>query len=407
MNKKNTVFLCTLLILVMLSAACQAGSSKQACQDALGCVEIAPDAPIHIAYALVITGPNETLGLDDRNGIELAIVDKSKILGHEIEFTGVDDGCSAEGGRAAGAKLAADPSIIAVLGPTCSSGAREAVPLLSKAGLTIISASNTAPDLTEAGNPNNHPGYLRTAPNDNVQGKAAAKFAIEYLKINKAATINDGSSYAIALQQVFADEFKKLGGEITAQEAIDPNQKSEIEPVLTRIAANSPGLIYFPIYLPAGGFIISQAKETPGLENTALMGADGLYSADILDAVGKDIEGFLVSGSDSTIFSNVYTDKFLPAYRERFGQDPVSIYHAHAYDAAMLIFAAIEKVALQKPDGSLVIGRQALRDAMYATKDYKGITGNLTCSPTGDCADPHIAVFIYHNGEFPPEKIWP
>ena len=90
-----------------------------------------------------------------------------------------------------------------------------------------------------------------------------------------------------------------------------------------------------------------------------------------------------------------------------FGTEPISIFHAHAYDAAMMIFAAIEKVAVKGPDGSLYIPRQALRDAMYATTDFAGLTGSLTCSPTGDCADPVIAVYEYHAGEYPPERIWP
>jgi branched-chain amino acid transport system substrate-binding protein len=48
-----------------------------------------------------------------------------------------------------------------------------------------------------------------------------------------------------------------------------------------------------------------------------------------------------------------------------------------------------------------------MRDCMYSTKDFPGLTGNLTCTPTGDCADPKIAVYEYHTGEYPPEKIWP
>lgn len=78
------------------------------------------------------------------------------------------------------------------------------------------------------------------------------------------------------------------------------------------------------------------------------------------------------------------------------------MFHAHAYDAFMLIRAAIENVALVDPDGTIQIGRQALRDAMYSTVNFAGLTGNLTCSATGDCADPHIAVYRYHTGQFPP-----
>lgn len=66
-----------------------------------------------------------------------------------------------------------------------------------------------------------------------------------------------------------------------------------------------------------------------------------------------------------------------------------------------------ERASVQDADGTLHIGRQALRDALYATTNFKGVTGNLTCSPTGDCANPVIAVYQYHAGQYPPDRIWP
>jgi branched-chain amino acid transport system substrate-binding protein len=59
----------------------------------------------------------------------------------------------------------------------------------------------------------------------------------------------------------------------------------------------------------------------------------------------------------------------------------------------MIIFAAIEKVAQKAPDGSLTIDRGKLRDALYATKGFKGLTGTITCDQYGDCADPKIGVY--------------
>jgi branched-chain amino acid transport system substrate-binding protein len=58
-----------------------------------------------------------------------------------------------------------------------------------------------------------------------------------------------------------------------------------------------------------------------------------------------------------------------------------------------MIFAAIEKVAVQDEDGTLHIGRQALRDALYATTDFPGLTGTLSCTATGDCGAPILAVY--------------
>jgi branched-chain amino acid transport system substrate-binding protein len=407
MSKRTFSVLSLLVIASLALAACQpAAPAFTPPTDTIGVVTIGPNDPIHIAYALVISGADETLGVDSRNGIEVAIAKKGQVLGHNVQLTGEDDGCSAEGGQAAGTKLAADPTIVAVIATSCSSAARVAVPLLSQAGMAIVSPSNTAPDLTLAGNPNQHPGYLRTAHSDLVQGGAAAKFAIEYLKVTKAATIHDGSLYAEKLQEVFANEFVKLGGTITAREAVDPNA-TDFKSPLTSIAATSPEMIYYPIFVKAGALITRQAKEVPGLEETILMGADGMFSPDVVEGAGEAVEGLYVSSPDLKAFGPEYESEFKPKYNELFGTDPISVFHAHAYDAAMMIFAAIEKVAVKGPDGSLYIPRQALRDALYATKDFKGLTGNLTCSPTGDCADPKIAGYVYHVGEFPPERVWP
>jgi branched-chain amino acid transport system substrate-binding protein len=357
---------------------------------------------------MVISGPDATLGTDSRNGAEIAVDDKGgTLLGHDIKFDGEDELCSAEGGQAAGTKLAADPTVVAIVGTSCSSAARVAMPLWSTAGFTVISASNTAPDLTTAGNENNHPGYLRTAHSDSVQGAAAAQFAWEKLGIKKAATIHDGSIYAERLQQVFADSFTELGGEITAQESVSPDQ-TDMSGVLTSIATGAPELIYHPIFIQAGTQIIIQARETPGLENTYLMGADGMFSPDVMEGAGDAVEGVFVSSPDFTQFGPDYEAKFKPAYQAKFGSEPVSIFHAHAYDAMNMIFACVEQVAQGDTEGgAILIGRQALRDCMYATTDFKGLTGNLTCTPTGDCADPKIAAYEYHTGQYPPEKIWP
>ena len=401
-----------LVLTSIIIAACtqlQIGTKIPAefkCTDAIGCVDIGPGEPVHIAYALVISGADETIGVDSRNGIEIAVEDKGQILGHDILLTGEDEQCKPEGGLTASTKLAADQSIIAVVGTSCSDAARTGVPILSQAGLTIVSPSNTEFDLTQPGNENQYPGYARTAHNDTVQGKAAAEFAYHVLGARKAATIHDGSPYAEKLQGFFVENFEEMGGTVTSQEMIDPSD-TDFNPVLTSIASGEPDLIYYPIFIRTGSIVTRQAQEIHGLENTALMGADGMFSPDMVEGTGDAVEGLYVSSPDFTAFSDSYTSDFVPKYVDRFGTEPINIYHAHAYDAFMLIVNAIEKVAIQDADGTLHIPRQALREALYATKDYPGLTGNLSCSPTGDCADPHIAIFQYHLGEFPPKKIWP
>ncbi|MGQ9833409.1 MAG: branched-chain amino acid ABC transporter substrate-binding protein [Candidatus Villigracilaceae bacterium] len=396
MSKRLFALASILMVVTVLLGACgPKAASTYKCTDPLGCVVVEKGAPVRIAYALVVEGPDASLGTDSKRGIEIQIDDRGgKLLGHPIELVGENTGCNAEGGQAAATKLSTDKSIVAIVGTSCSSEARAGFPILSEAGFSMVSPSNTAPDLTD---PAKHvAGYFRTAHNDKVQGAVAAEFAYNSLGARKAATVHDGSLYADQLQQVFANRFKELGGEIVYQGAVQPTD-TDMRSVLTSIAANPPDILYYPIFVAAGGFITAQAKETPGLENTALMGADGMYTPDFLKAAGEASNGMYLSSPDFTVFGDAYT-KFQEKYEKKYGEKVLNVFHAHAYDAAGLIFAAIEKVAVDV-NGTLYIGRQALRNAIAATKDYKGLTGNLTCSPDGDCADPKIAVYQVTNSD--------
>jgi len=360
--------------------------------DPIGVVKIKPGQPIHIACWMVVAGADASLGTDTKRGVEIAIDDKGgKLLGHPIKLSVQDTGCNAEGGQAAATKLAADPTIVAAIGSNCSSEARPGAPILWKAGIATVSPSNTAPYLTDPKRGPEYDGYLRTAHNDKIQGAVAAEFAFKQLKIKKAATIHDGSVYAEQLQGVFAETFKKLGGTITAQEAVAPTD-TDMRPVLTKIATGKPEFIYLPIFIAAGGHITRQAKEVSGLEKTYLMGADGMFSPDFYKAAGEPAVGIFHSSPDFSAFGAAYKT-FLEKHQKKYGEKPIAPFHAHGYDAALMIFAAIEKVAKKAPDGMLHIGRKALRDALYVTKNLKGLTGNITCDKYGDCADPRIAVY--------------
>jgi branched-chain amino acid transport system substrate-binding protein len=267
----------------------------------------------------------------------------------------------------------------------------------------MVSPSCTAPALTGEGT--HLTSFLRTAHNDNLQGQAMARFVYNELGLRKAATIHDGSPYAENLQQVFAESFTELGGEITAQEAVNVGQ-TDMRPVLTSIAAGGPEILYYPIFPVEGALISTQVKEIAGLEKTILAGADGMISPDFIVAAGEAAEGMYISMPNLDFTSSRY-EGFLSRHREMYGGVPLSAFHAHAYDATNMVFDAIEQVVRQDAKGNTIIGRQALRDALYATTNFDGLTGNLTCDANGDCDDPQIAITQIQNGEYVPIFWWP
>jgi branched-chain amino acid transport system substrate-binding protein len=167
---------------------------------------------------------------------------------------------------------------------------------------------------------------------------------------------------------------------------------TDMHPVLTKIATGKPEFIYYPIFIAEGGFITRQAKEVAGLEKVYLMAADGCFSPDFYKAAGEAAVGMFHSSPDFSAFAGGYK-AFLAEHMKKYGEKPIAPFHAHAYDAAMMIFAAIEKVGVKGKDGSLTIDRGKLRDALYETNNFKGLTGTLNCDALGDCADPKIAVY--------------
>ena len=401
----------------LLAAACaedDGGTTGAAadCPDTeFGCVEIGADEAIRIGSILSISGDTAALGLDSTVGIELALDYRDgtfdgtpgQVAGHDVEFQHEDGGCNAEGGTAAATLLASDPTIAAVIGTTCSSealGAADAI--LSDEGIILHSPSNTSPALTDPAT--RQPFYYRTAHNDKIQGAAAAQFAAEELGATTAATIHDGSPYADGLQQVFCDVFtEQYGGECTTQEAIQVGD-TDFAPLLTSIAADAPEALFFPIFLPEGGLITAQARENPDYDDVALIGADGLLTPDFIDSAGADnAEGVYMSGPSLEFAGDFYSDEFLPAYEEQYGEEPTAAFHAHAFDATNMLFDAIEAAAVETPDGSLLIPKTQLRDALGATSGFEGITGSLTCDENGDCQPTAtMAMNIVEDGDFNP-----
>lgn len=394
--KRRFNVLALLTVLALVLAACGGDDGDNGDTDAgaepgpLGAITVAEGEPIKIASLQAISGDVAALGTDQVRAIEIAIADKGEILGHPIELAfSEDDLCNSEGGQIGATRIIADPQVVAVIGTSCSGAGVPASNVVSSANRVLISGSNTSPVLTSdlAGNagPEYHPGYFRTAHNDAIQGAAAAKFVYEELGITKVATVNDGDPYTQGLTAAFEGPFTDLGGEIVISTAVTADQ-TDMRPVLTEIAAAGAELIFFPIFQPAGDFLAEQALEVAGLEETALMGADGLLSSTYV--VLPQTENMYFSGPQ-TPTTPAYAD-FVAKYEAAYGEAPIQSFHAHAYDAANMIFAAIEAVAVEDGD-SLVIDLQALRDELHSMT-YDGLTGTLSCDEFGDCASPNINI---------------
>ena len=385
------------LALLLAAAACGRGFEP----GPLGAVEIPPGEPIEIRtmQSLHDDAPETTPVL---RGVTLAIEKYGPIHGREVSLgTPIDAGCTEGGGLAAAQSVAAEPQVVGVVGTTCSVAAIAGMPLLSEAGLSMISPGNTAPSLTSdlQGNrgENSHPGYYRAPNNDLYEALAAAQFAYNQLGLRTMAVIHDDDPYTIGLGEAFADAFANLGGRVPSVSVI-PTGSTELLPALTEAAAVQPDGLYFPLFGSEAIALVQQIGQVPGLENAERIGGAGLLSAGFLgtpESVG------IYAGAPESVPGDYVNEatgesraQFSAGYQERYGGEHPSAYTPHAYDATTLLLRAIDEIAVAE-GGALYIDRAALREALSAISEFRGLTGDLSCDEFGDCGSGRVDV-IHH-----------
>ena len=404
MLKKHLSILCSLLVSSCLAfslSSCKKSEPLFECTDPLGCLEVAPGEPIKIGILQALSGKIAPLGQAQIRGFNLAL-DKRKgtLLGHPVALQIEDTGCTAEGGANAALKIIADPQTAAIFGTTCSGAAATASKAMSDAGLTMISGNNSAPFLTAiAGKPapNYQAGYFRTAGNEQYAGNTAAEYVFKQLGLRKAATINDNDIYTKGLTESFKKAFVELGGEVVLDTAVN---KGEIEmlPVLTAVANSRAELLFFQLFQPEGNHLLLQARQLPELEKTLLISDGALIEKSFLEAVGDTAKGMCFVGP--TRPEGPAVDLLTAEYIAKYNEEPTVSYFLSAHDAAALLFQAIEQAATQDSDGTLHIGRQKIRDILYASKKFKGVTDTLSCDQFGDCAKPSFHILRLDNPAF-------
>ena len=362
-----------------------------------GVVEVAPGEAIQIRSLQSLSVLGE-IGTPSLRAVELALADYGPIKGHDVSMgAGLDSLCSGAGGLAAADTVIGDPRVVGVIGTTCSVSATAALPILSEAGLVIISPTNTAPSLTSdlhgnAGT-NYHPGYYRPVNNDIHEAHGLARFAYVELGLRRMAAIHDGDPYTSGITDAFTAEFEELGGSV-ASSSISRGD-TDLVPVLTQIASGSPDGLFLPLFPDEASHAVRQISQINGLEDVVLIGGAGVLTPSFLAI--PESEGIYLPGPDLNFGSNANEatgktfDDLLDDYGARYGEAPTSNYMVYAYDATTMLLRAIEEVAIVDGE-SLYIDRSQLRKTLTGLRDFKGIIGMISCDEYGDCGTGRVQI---------------
>jgi branched-chain amino acid transport system substrate-binding protein len=413
MSKRLYIFIAVLVVLSMALSACGAATPQptavseptdsgpatsgepEACAaDAFGCSKIEAGQTVKIGMGGPMTGDNAAYGIDAAQAARIAISDAGQFNGFSFELDAQDDGGTPEGGAAVANKFVSDPQIVAIEGHIFSGATGAAMPIYEEAGLVMLSPSATNPGLTQTGSKV----FNRGVFTDAVQGKFAAEYINNTLKLKKVLIIHDGTTYGQGLAQVTKDELSALGTEVLAFQAITPGE-GDYSSVLAGLASLSPEIIFFGGYAAEAAVIVNQMDQA-GMPNTVFFGDDGTYGTDFIDRTGANGEGSYATSlvpPDSEAVT-----KYNAAYEAAYGQEPgkLSPYSWTGYDAAAVLIVAIKSVAIVGGDGNLYIPRTALIDAVRGTKDYKGLSGMISCDSTGECGSSGPVFYIVKDGDW-------
>jgi len=337
---------------------------------------------IRIGAAGPMTGDQSKMGIDLRNGVDLAVGEwneKGGVLGKKILLVPGDDQADPKQAVSIANKFV-NQKVSAVVGHWNSNCSINASPYYSAANIVAISPASTNPRLTQQG----FKTIFRVCGTDDQQGGVAAEFVLKTLKPKRVAIIHDKTTYG----QGLADYFKKSvesNVPVVFYDGIqtkDPDYKA----VLTAIKEKKPDVYFFGGVYPEAGRLVRQAKEI-GMTIPMITG-DGVYDPTFIGIAGKAAEGTYVTfGKDP---SGLPTSKsFNEKYKAKFGDPgPYSIY---AYDAANIILAAMQQTGTT--DG--------LKVADYISKNtFKGAFGDISFDKHGDVTKAPYVVWQVKDGKF-------
>ena len=386
MKKWLSIMLVMLLVLSLGLTGCSNDAPVDTEGETAEDVDLSDDV-IRIGVFEPITGANAAGGALEVEGAKLANELYPEVLGKKVELVIADNKSDVVDAATAAARLIERDKVTAIIGSWGSSLSMAAGDIVRDAKVPAVAASATNPLVTEG---NDY--YFRVCFIDPFQGTVMANYAYNSIGAKKAAIIQEVSNdYAIGLAKFFTDAFKELSGDDGAiVEVANYNTgDQDFSSQLLNISNKNPDVIFAPGNFTESAMVIQQARQL-GIE-VPIIGGDAWETPVFIDIGQEFVEGAVLSTfftSETAITEE--SQKFLDAYKEKYGKEPAAV-TALAYDAYLLVLDAIERANSTDP--------VAIRDAIAETSGFQGAAGIVTLDANGDAVKDAV-IKVVKDGEF-------
>src|SRR5262249_19894471 len=342
---------------------------------------------VKIGFASPLTGPQANYGKDNQNGAQMAIDELNAqnltIGGKRVKFQllAEDDQAEPKQGPLIAQKLG-DAKVAGVVGHFNSGVTIPASRVYNEAGVPELSVSTNVKYT--------HQGFktaFRLMADDNKQGTMLGEFAVQALRLQRFAVIDDATAYGQGLADAFEAAVRASGGQVVRHE--HTNDKAvDFNALLTTIKAAKPDAIFFGGYDAQAGPMARQMKLL-GL-NIPLMGGETMNSAKFIELAGPAAEGSIASTPGAALASRPYGNAFVAKYKAKYNQD-VGLYTPYFYDGVMVIAAAMKTADSTDPAKYL---------PALAKIKYEGVTADIAFDQNGDLTKGLLTIFVVKDGKW-------
>ena len=388
MNRRQVLAIAVSAALAALLGAC--GKKEEASSKAEAPQKAAEVQTVRIGSASPLTGPQAHIGIDIRNGVQLAIEDANaagvEIGGKKVRFEllAEDDEANPTKATTVAQKLV-DSKISAVVGHFNSGASIPASKVYSDAGVPQISPGSTNPKYTQQG----FQTTFRVVAHDDQQGPTLARFAIDNLKVKSVAVVDDSTAYGQGLADAFEKTAKAAGVNVLAREHTT-DKDTDFKAILTKIKGRNPDLIMFGGIDPQAGPMVKQMAEL-GIK-AKFIGGDGMQTPNFIKLAGPASEGAMASIPGVPKEKMPGGGEFLKKYKAKFNTE-VELFAPMGYDAVMVFVDAMKRAGSSEPAKFLPELKKT---------SYQGVIGPIAFDDKGDLVNGPITIYVVKGGKWEP-----
>lgn len=327
--------------------------------------------------------------LEDVKAAGGLVVGKKK---YAVELVLEDNESKAESAVKVATKMITEDGVLVMVGPQASKQAIPAGGIANNYKTVMVTPWSTNPDATKG-----RPYVFRACFLDPFQGPVVANFISTEFKFTKAAVLYDvASDYPKGLAEFFKKAWEGLHGKgsVVAYESFT-TKDTDFSAQLTKIINSGAQVLFTPQYYNEVALIVQQAHQLGWKK--PIVGSDSWGSAETVKLCGKDCYGAFFSTHYAAAGATGATKAFIDRYKAKYGYVPDDV-AALTWDAMLLVQQAIQTTG--GLTGDLKKDRENVRIAMSQIKKFKGITGEMTFSGTGDPVKCAVIVKISDKGEF-------